>query len=291
MVQNWIDNWLRDAIVPPIIANLQIAFGGLEGVVNLDRLSQTPEQFNPFAFAEIYNIANGAIMSVAGLILAYVLSYEFIQMLLERNNMRDFETFMLYKWMVKCFIAVVLMSNVFTITNAIFTVSQDAIQAIDSLDHAYFDAASLDAQLRDMPVGNLFNVFMMSFMLALGAQIMGVALFFIIYGRMFTIYLKLVLAPIPFATFVNKDWQSIGMNYVKSICAVAFQAVLMVVVIRLYGAVATPYIQQTINGLGVAGLTSSTISWAGIQLLGLWILLIAMLFKTGSIANSIFGAS
>lgn len=282
----WIDNWLRAVLILPAVDNLENAFSGF-GFGAIDRIGYTPDQFHPAVFNLIQNISANVVEPIAMMILAFLLGYDLVTTILERTNSNGtFEMFLLFKWFVKAFIAIWIVSSTFDIIMVIFGIQSWVVTGtqsifVNDMPNIVFD--DFKTYLETLEIGMLFNIYMLSFLINLGVNVMNIAVMLIIYGRMITIFLKISLSPIPMVTFINKDWQSIGQNHIKSLFALAFQAFLIILCIGIYAIIAGQYITDVMN---------TGFSWTnGWSLLGYMILLCFMLFKTGSISNSVFGAS
>lgn len=75
-------------------------------------VGKTPEQWNSGVFSMIHSLSESVIVPIAGLVIAAVLSYELIRMVIDRNNMHDFDTFIFFKWIIKAGIAAYVVSHV-----------------------------------------------------------------------------------------------------------------------------------------------------------------------------------
>jgi hypothetical protein len=218
------------------------------------------------------------------MILTFVLCYELIQLIIEKNNLQDFDTFNIFKWIFKTFIAVFILTNTFNIVMAVFDVAQNVINASAGLivgDTALGGPAmmaALEATMEEMGVGELMGVWLQIQLIGLCMSIMAIVIFIVVVGRMLEIYLTVSIAPIPLATMVNREWSGMGNNYLKSLFAVGFQGFLIMVCVAIYavlvGAIAdAPNIHVAI--------------WT---VVGYTALLCFILLKTGGIAKSIFSA-
>ena len=280
-------DWFRGILIDGIIANFSTLFnevnnsvGGISGHVG-----QTPQGWNAGIFNMIRNLSETVILPIAGLILTFVLVYELIQMIIEKNNMADFDTFNIFKWIFKTFIAIFIMTNVFTIVMAIFDVSQHVVGQSAALisQNTGIDISSatdiMRTELEAMSTGSLLGMYFESAFVNLTVWALNLCIFIIVFGRMIEIYLVTSVAPIPFATMVNREWGSIGNNYLKSLFALAFQGFLIMVCVGIYAVL----VQNISLGGNIRGAV-----WTSV---GYTILLCFTLFKTGSLSKSIFGSS
>lgn len=280
-----IEDWLKEVLVSGIMTNLSSVFDAVNqrvGEIAAD-VSQTPASFLPSVYSLIRNISENVILPIAGIILTFIACYELIQLVISHNNLANFETWIFWKWVFKTFVAVCLISNTFDITMAVFDVGQWVVQRSGSIitgSTAIDDSTLLSMQstLQAMGVGELLGIYLQSFIVQVGIKILSVAIFVIINGRMIEIYLMTSMAPIPFATFGNKDQSMMGMNYLKSLFALAFQGFLIMICVGIYAVLLT----------GVA-FTSDIVGslWS---VMGFTVLLAFTLFKTGTLAKSILHA-
>ena len=280
-----IEDWLKEVLVSGIMNNLSNAFDAVNQEVGqiTANVSQTPASFLPSVYSLIRNISENVILPVAGIILTFIACYELIQLVISHNNLANFETWIFWKWVFKTFVAVCLISNTFDITMAVFDVGQWVVQQSGSIiagSTAIDDSTLLTMQstLEAMGVAELLGIYLQSFIVQIGIHILSIAIFVIINGRMIEIYLYTSLAPIPFAIFGNKDQSMMGMNYIKSLFALAFQGFLIMICVGIYAVLIT----------GVA--FTSDITGSLWSVLGFTVLLAFTLFKTGTLAKSILHA-
>ena len=280
-----IEDWLKEVLVSGIMNNLSNAFDAVNQEVGqiTANVSQTPASFLPSVYSLIRNISENVILPVAGIILTFIACYELIQLVISHNNLANIETWIFWKWVFKTFVAVCLISNTFDITMAVFDVGQWVVQQSGSIiagSTAIDDSTLLTMQstLEAMGVAELLGIYLQSFIVQIGIHILSIAIFVIINGRMIEIYLYTSLAPIPFATFGNKDQSMMGMNYIKSLFALAFQGFLIMICVGIYAVLIT----------GVA--FTSDITGSLWSVLGFTVLLAFTLFKTGTLAKSILHA-
>ena len=231
----------------------------------------------------IRNVSETVILPIAGMFLTFIACYELIQLVLEHNNLASFETWIFFKWVFKTFAAVLLISNTFTITTAVFDVAQHVINASAGLvtESTSINAealSSLRTTLEAMEPGELFGLFIQSLIAQLCSTFLSVAIFVIVYGRMMEIYLMTSLAPIPFSTFGNREQSQIGQNYLRSLFALGFQGFLILICVAIYAVLVSRF-SFTDDIIGSI--------WG---LLGYTVLLCFSLFKTGSLARSVLNA-
>lgn len=280
-----ITEWLKEMLVSAIMGNLS---GMVESVNNqvgeiATSVGKTPANFSPEVFAMVRNISESVIIPIAGLILTFIACYELIQMIIDHNNLSNFETWVFFRWVFKTFVAVMLITNTFNITMAVFDVAQHVVNAsagIISGDTA-IDASALEAMedtLMAMDLGPLLGLFLQSFIVQVTMAALAIVIFIIVYGRMIEIYLAVSLAPIPFSTFGNREQSNIGQNYLRSLFALGFQGFLIMICVGIYAVLiqSVAFSDDIIASIwGVMGYT---------------VLLCFTLFKTGTLAKSVFSA-
>ena len=277
--------WLREMLVSGIMNNLNNTFNNLNAKVGdvAGQLATSPADFEPGVFSMIRTISENVIMPIAGLILTFIACYELIQLVIAHNNLANFETWIFFKWVFKTFVAVELISNTFNITLAVFDVTGYAIRQSGGLitGSTAIDAstiASMQSRLESMDVGVLFGIFLQSFVVQFLFNILSLIIFVIVYGRMIEIYLMVSLAPIPFATFGNREQSMIGQNYLRSLFALGFQGFLIMICVAIYAVL--------IQNVAI----SDDIMRSLWNVLGYTLLLGFTLFKTGSLAKSVLHA-
>ena len=280
-----ITTWLKEMIIGGIMGNLSGMFDAVNqqvGSIAAD-VGTTPANFSPGVFSMIRNISESVILPIAGLILTFIACYELIQMLVEHNNLANFETWTFFKWIFKTFVAVTLISNTFNITMAVFDVAQHVITrsgGIISANTAVNDTMlnAMQTSLEAMDLGPLLGVFLQTLIVNITMQALSIVIFVIVYGRMVEIYLTVSLAPIPFATFGNHEQSHTGQNYLRSLFALGLQGFLIMICVGIYAVL--------VQTIAVTDDIVSTI-WG---IAGYTVLLCFTLFKTGSLAKAILGA-
>ena len=285
ILTEWITEWLKGLLIEGIMGNLT----GLFDTVNTRvgeiavQVGTTPAAWNAGVFSLIRQISETVILPIAGLILTFVATYELIQMLIDRNNPHDIDTWLFFKWIFKTAAAILILSNTFNIVNAVFDVSQSVIARSVGVIQGSTDItpdmlATLEATLETMELGSLLGLFMQTMLIGLTMKALSIIIFVLVYGRMLEIYMLTSLAPIPVATLSNREVGQMGQNYLKSLFAVGFQGLLILLCVGIYGVL--------VQGISTSGDPIGAI-WG---CAGYTVLLCFMLFKTGSISKSIFGA-
>ena len=281
-----IENWMRDLLTGMVTSNLTTMFTDVNDKTGeiASQVGQTPQGWNGSIFSLIQNLSNSVIIPIAGMIITFVLCYELITMLTEKNNMHEIDTWMFFKYFFKMWVAVWMVSNTFTITMAVFDVGQYVVNAaggVISSDTAINVETMLDAMetaMESMNIGELVVLALESMLVSLCMKILSVLITVILYGRMIEIYLYTSVAPIPFATLSNREWGQVGNNYFRGLLALGFQGFFMMVCVGIYAVLI-----QTIAA-------TDDISGAIWACMGYTVLLCFTLFKTGSLAKSVFSA-
>ncbi len=280
-----ITEWLKEMLVSGIMGNLPGMFDSVNQQVGeiAGDVGMTPASFSPEVFSLIRNISESVIVPIAGLILTFIACYELIQMIIEHNNLANFETWIFFKWIFKTFVAVMLITNCFNITMAVFDVAQHVISQSGSIiqdSTAVDDAAlaSMQTALEAMELGPLLGLYLQTFVVQVTMMALSAVIFVIVYGRMIEIYMITSLAPIPFATFGNREQSHTGQNYLRSLFALGFQGFLIMICVGIYAVL--------IQNIAF----SDDIVMSIWSVLGYTVLLCFTLFKTGSLAKSVFAA-
>ena len=280
-----ITDWLKSMIISGIMGNLSGMFDSVNQQVGqiAGDVGTTPANFSPAVFSMIRNISESVILPIAGMVLTFIACYELIQMLIEHNNLANFETWTFFKWVFKTFLAVTLISNTFNITMAVFDVAQQVISRSGGLISGNTSVSvatltAMQATLEGMDLGPLLGLYLQTFVVQVTMLALSAIIFVIVYGRMVEIYLMVSLAPIPFATFGNHEQSHTGQNYLRSLFALGFQGFLIMICVGIYAVL--------IQNLSFSDNIISSI-WG---VLGYTVLLAFTLFKTGSLAKSVFVA-
>ena len=281
-----ISDWLKQLFIDAIMASFSTMFGEVNNQVQdiAVQVGTTPAGWNAGVFAMIRTLSETVILPIAGMILTFVLCYELIQLIIEKNNLVDFDTFNIFKWIFKTFIAVFILTNTFNIVMGVFDVAQHVVNSSAGLitgglslgNNVMMDA--IRARLDAMEIGELLGLFFEVQVVRLGMLIMSVVIMIIVWGRMLEIYLVVSIAPIPLSTMVNREWGQIGNNYLKSLFALAFQGFLIMVCVAIYA---------VLVGSIVVSDNIHIVIWS---IAGMTALLCFILLKTGSISKSLFAA-
>ena len=236
-----IEDWFKSLLVSGIMDNISNTFQSVNDQVGAiaTEVGTTPADFQPTVYSMIETLSENVIMPIAGIILTFIACYELIQLVISHNNLANFETWIFWKWIFKTFVAVMLITNTMNITMAVFDVAQHVVTESGGIiaDSTAIDdstLASMQTTLEAMDIGPLLSIFLQSFVVQFLIYILSALIFVIVYARMIEIYLMVSLAPIPFATFGNKEQSMIGQNYLRSLFALGFQGFLIMVCVGIY---------------------------------------------------------
>ena len=282
-----ISQFIKDLLAGWVMSNLEGMFTDVNDKVDTisGEVSLTPATWNSSIFCMIENLSDNVIIPIAGIIITYVLCYELISMVIDKNNMHDYDAGMFFKYIFKACIAVMLLSRVSDIVLAVFDVGSYMVSEASS---AITDSTEINvgttiqdmftAQLSTMDAGDLVGLGIETMFCTFCMKIMSVLITVILYGRMIEIYLYVSVAPVPFATITNREWGSIGTNYIKGCIALAFQGFFIMVCVGIYAAL-------------VSSISLSTDLHSALwQVMAYTVVLCFSMFKTGSLAKSIMNA-
>lgn len=281
-----IAEWFKELLISGITGNLSGMFDTVNTKVGeiAGQVGQTPSGWNGGVFSMIRSLSETVILPIAGIILTFVMCYELIQIVIEKNNLHDIDTWIFFKWVFKTFIAVLLVSNTWNIVMGVFDMTQHVVSQSAGVisTNAGIDVSTviddMETRLDAMEVGPLLGLWFQSLVVGLTMNILSICIFLVIYGRMIEIYLVTSVGPIPFSTMANREWGSVGQNYLKSLLALGFQAFLIMVCVGIYAVL--------VQNIAVSPDPSGAI-WS---CMGYTVLLCYSLFKTGSLSKSLFGA-
>ena len=286
VIKQAIVDWLREILVGGIISNLS----GLYDSTNMrvaeiaGQVGTTPAAWNSSIYNMIRSLSDNVILPIAGVVLAFVMTLELIQLIVDRNNMHDVDTWMFFKWIFKTACAVLIVTNTWNIVMGVFDLAQSVVNSAAgvTVTQASLDISSivtdLESRLMDMELGPLFGLWFQTLFVGVCMWALSICIFIVVYGRMVEIYLVTSVAPVPMATMMNREWGQTGQNYLRSLLALGFQAFMILVCVAIYAAL--------IGNIAV----SDDISYAIWTCMGYTVLLCFTLFKTGSLAKSVFHA-
>lgn len=279
--------WLKEILVGGIVSNLSGMFDSVNSQVGeiAGQVGATPRAWNGAIYSMIRTLSDNVILPIAGVILAFVMTMELIQMISDKNSMHgDVDTWMFFKWIFKTACAVLIVTNTWNIVMGVFDVGQSVVNSAAGVisGDASVDITTvvvdLEERLMEMDLGPLFGLWFQSLFVGICTWALTICIFIITFGRMIEIYLVTSVAPIPMATMASRESGNIGQNYLRSLFALAFQGFLIIVCVAIYAAL--------VQNIAVG----TDISYAIWTCMGYTVLLCFTLFKTGSMAKSIFSA-
>lgn len=281
-----IEDWIREVLSGFVSSNLTTMFTDVNektGTIAAE-VGKTPQGWNSGIFSMIQSLSDSVIIPIAGIIITFVLCYELISMIIDRNNLHDVDTWMFFKWFFKAFIAIYLVTNTFTIVMAVFDVGQSLVNSASGVieSNASIDITStisaMETEMETMNIGELLQLAMETLLVSLCMKIISILITVILYVRMIEIYLYTSIAPVPFATMTNREWGQIGNNYARGLLALGFQGFFIMVIVGIYCVL--------INQMTIA----SNVHSALFSVAAYTVILCFALFKTSGISKSIFNA-
>lgn len=244
MILDWLEEWFKGVLIDGITSNLTGLFDTVNtkvGEIAAD-VGATPQGWNSGVFNMLRNLSETVIVPIAGAILALIMCYELIQLIAEKNNLHDVDSWMMFRWVFKSAAAIILVSNTWNIVMGVFDVTQSVVNQSAGVivGNTSIDITSvvtdLDTRLSAMDIGGLLGLWFQSLFVGLTMNILSICIMLVVYGRMIEIYLVTSLGPIPLATMGNSEWRGMGQGYLKSLFALGFQAFLIMVVTGIYAA-------------------------------------------------------
>ena len=279
-----IEEFFKDLLLGGIQANLESMFLDINdkvGAIATD-VGKTPMGWNGQVFSFIKSINDSVIIPIAGLIITAVLCIELINMVMQKNNMHDTDTFEFFKYIIKMWIAVWLVSHAFQFSMAVFDVAQHMVNkaagvintsAVISGDQI----VTMVEGLKDKGLGELVMILFETSLIKVAIQVISIVIMLVVYGRMFEIYVYSSVSAIPFATMGNKEWGQIGTNYIKGLFAIGLQGLFLMVCLGIYAVL--------VKTIKITDIYTSTMT-----ILGYAVLLGLMMLKSGTLAKSVLNA-
>lgn len=279
-----IEEFFKELLLGGIQANLESMFLDINdkvGAVATD-VGKTPMGWNGDVFAFIKSINDSVIIPIAGLIITAVLCIELINMVMQKNNMHDTDTFEFFKYIIKMWIAVWLVSHAFEFSMAVFDVAQHMVNKAAGVINTSATVsgdqivAMMDT-LKEKGFGELVMILFETSLIKVAIQVISVVIMLVVYGRMFEIYVYSSVSAIPFATMGNKEWGQIGTNYIKGLFALGLQGLFLMVCLGIYAVL--------VKTIKITDIHTSTMT-----ILGYAVLLGLMMLKSGTLAKSVLNA-
>ena len=279
-----IEEFFRELLLGGIKANLESMFLDINNQVNsvAADVGKTPMGWNGEVFRFIKNINDSVIIPIAGLIITAVLCIELINMVMQKNNMHDTDTFEFFKYIIKMWIAVWLVSHAFEFSMAVFDVAQSMVNKAAGVINTSATVSGdqivqMVDPLKDKGLGELLMILFEISLVKVAIQAISIVIMLVVYGRMFEIYVYSSVSAIPFATMGNKEWGQIGTNYIKGLFALGLQGLILMVCLGIYAVLV-----KTIN--------FTDIHTSIFMVLGYAVLLGLMMLKSGTLAKSVMNS-
>ena len=286
MLLDSIKEWLKELLISGILGNLTGMFDSVNEKVGdiSNQVGLTPQAWNGGIFSMVQTLSETVILPIAGVILAFVMTLELIQLIADKNNLHDVDTWMFFRWVFKTACAILIVTNTWNIVMGVFDVAQSVVASASGVigGSTSIDLETvvpdMQAQLEAMDLGPLLGLWVQSLFVGLTMWALTICIFLITFGRMIEIYLVTSVAPIPMAAMLGKEFGGMGQNYLKSLFALGFQGFLIMICVAIYAVL--------VQGIS----TSSDIIYAIWTCMGYTVLLCFTLFKTGSLTKSVFSA-
>lgn len=283
---NAITDWLKELLISGTLSNLSSLFDGVNSKVGdiAAQVGTTPQAWNSSIYNMVHTLSENVVMPIAGVILAFVMTLELVQILMDKNNFHDIEAAVYFRWIFKTACAVLIVTNTWNIVMGIFDAAQEVVNGASGviIGNTSIDLAAvlpdLETQLEAMELGPLFGLWFQSLFVGITMWALTICIFIIVYGRMLEIYLVTSMAPIPMAAMLGREFGGMGQNYLKSLLALGFQAFLIMVCVAIYAVL--------VRNISAGGDISGAI-WTCI---GYTVLLCFTLFKTASLSKTLFAA-
>ncbi|MGR5846593.1 VirB6/TrbL-like conjugal transfer protein, CD1112 family [Streptococcus pneumoniae] len=279
-----IKEFFQKLLLEGIQANLNSMFIDINDQVGsiAKDVGKTPMGWNSDVFSFIKNINDNVIIPIAGLIITSVLCIELINMVMQRNNMHDTDTFEFFKYIIKMWVAVWLASHAFTFSMAVFDVAQHLVNQAAGVINTSATVSSdqivsMVDGLKSKELGELVMILLETSLVKVAIQVMSIIIMLVVYGRMFEIYVYCSVSAIPFATMGNKEWGQIGTNYIKGLFAIGLQGLFLMICLGIYSVL--------VKTIKITDIHASIF-----MVLGYAILLGLMMLKSGTLAKSILNA-
>ena len=279
-----IEEFFKDIMIDIIKDNLSAMLVDINDKVSTvaGEVGKTPSSWNSEVFTFIKSINTNVVLPIAAIILTAILCIELIQVVMRKNSMQDTDTFEFFKYIIKMWIAVWLVSHAFDFSMAVFDVAQSMISKAAGVvgTSANITPGNFDAMvdaLKTKELGTLIGIALETGLVKFSLTILSILITVILYGRMIEIYIYCSVAAIPFSTMGNKEWGSIGTNYIKSLFALGLQGLFILIFFGIYAVLV-----KTVN--------FTDIHTSILQVLAYGLILGVMMMKSGSIAKAILNS-
>ena len=304
-----IEDFFQDLLSGVLQKSLSGAYDVITDSVGLleGKISETPDQFGGGGvFTALKAISDAAILPIGIGIMAIIICYDLITACIDSNNMKDFDTAIFFKFIIKAFLAIYLLNNVFSLCGSIFQLGANiagvAFNALfkNSNGNSFITSGTSESLinkstgellksdefkniLSELDVSDLFlSCFLSTIVYIISLAVMIIVLV-VVSGRMIEILIYFCAAPIPFGTLTNKEWSNVGFSYIKNIFALALQGVFIVITLAIYVVLFNANVTNI--AADYKSMTGALFNWICYSVVCCF-----MLLKTGSISKSILGA-
>lgn len=279
-----IEEFFKDILIDVIRENLSAMLVDINDKVSTvaGEVGKTPSAWNSEVFSFIQSINENVVLPIAAIILTAILCIELIQVVMNKNNMHDTDSFELFKYIIKMWIAVWLVSHAFSFSIAVFDVAQNmvgkaagVVGSSANITQTHFNA--MVNALKMESLGKLIVIMIETGIVKISLTVISILITVVLYGRMIEIYIYCSIAAIPFATMGNKEWGQIGANFIKSLFALGLQGLFILIFFGIYAVL-------------IKSINFMDIHTSILQILGYGLILGIMMMRSGSIAKSIMGS-
>lgn len=301
-IEEFFTNVLAGASSSAIDSALNLFKNGLnsDNIVG-DALTTTPNAYEGGdIFLIIDNICDNIVAPIGGMILVIILLYELISVVIGGNNFREFDTSIFFKWIFKCLCGIILISHTSDLIIGVFSmgsgITKDALELAVTGDVITEEISTIAGDIQTMLTtqcegdwGILVTFLLFSLIMWIAVVASLVIVMLVIISRMIEAFMYISIAPIPMSTFMNKEWGTIGNNWLRNLLAIAFQGVFIVVAIALFQTMFT----VTLQGMLEVDLTdgASIDLYFSMILCIVWaIALCFTVFRSSSVSKSVFNA-
>ncbi len=279
------EDWLKEMLIG-LIERTIISISN-SNIILSDILKNNAQQYSGSAFNLVMNIAESVVLPIAGVLFTYVIVNELIQMHVAQNNMHEYTGMDIFKWIFKTFIGILLISNSFTISNALIEVGAELVISVTPLVNTHINSMNFQAsaELMGLEVYELIPI-AGSLLITNLANRLGILLVnLFIISRFFEIYMYLMVSPVPFATLTSDKLNQSGLNYIKNIIALAIQGLVILVSFAIYTAISAT---MTMNVITVGN--AASFGGGILEGLVLVLVLVVMVWRSRSVSQSIVGS-
>lgn len=283
-IKEQLTQWLKEILIGGISSNLSGLFDTVNQKVGEITVTtgQTPAGWNGDIYNMIRSLSETVMLPIAGVILAFVMTLELIQIITDKNNFHEIESAVFFKWIFKTACAILIITNTWTIVMGIFDAAQSVVSSAGGLVSGStsidLSASGLEGRLMEMELGPLIVLWFQSLFIGITMWALSIFIFIVTYGRMMEIYMVTSVAPVPMAAMMGREYGQIGQNYLKGLFALAFQGFLIIVCVAIYAVL--------VRNIATDGDIIASI-W---ECIGYTVLLCFTLLKTGSLSKSVFHA-